>query len=105
MFPVVLAVLTLGQGCQQAQTLARHAYDERRYDQADTHFAHAVTACGASAPLLLALGQAQVLAQRPADAIESLDRIRSDSAEYVPALKVKAKALYLLARDPEAEET
>ena len=105
MFSVVLAVLTLGQDCQQAQTLARQAYDERRYDQAATHFAHAVSACGASPPLLLALGQAQVLAQRPADAIESLDRIRSDAAEYVPALKVKAKALYLLARDAEAEDT
>ena len=105
MFSVVLAVLTLGQDCQQAQRLARKAYDERRYDQAAAHFAHAVSACGASAPLFLALGQAQLLAQRPADAIESLDRIRSDSAEYVPALKVKAKALYLLARDTEAEDT
>jgi tetratricopeptide (TPR) repeat protein len=104
-FSLVLAVLTLGQDCQQAQTRARLAYDERRYDQAATHFAHAVTACGASAPLLLALGQAQLLAQRPANAIESLDRIRSDSAEYVPALKVKAKALYFLARDAEAEDT
>jgi tetratricopeptide (TPR) repeat protein len=102
---LVLAVLMFGQDCQQAQTLARQAYDERRYDQAATRFAHAVTACGASAPLLLALGQAQLLAQRPADAIESLDRIRSDSAEYVPALKVRAKALYLLARDAEAEDT
>jgi protein O-GlcNAc transferase len=105
MVSVVLAVLTLGQDCQQAQTLARQAYDQRRYDQAATHFARAITACGASAPLLLALGQAQLLSQRPADAIESLDHIRSDSAEYVPALKVKAKALYLLARDAEAEDT
>ena len=46
-----------------------------------------------------------MLAQRPADAIKSLDRIRSDSTEYVAALKVKAKALYFLARDAEAEET
>jgi tetratricopeptide (TPR) repeat protein len=105
MFSVVLAVLTFGQDCQQAQTLARLAYDGRRYDQAATHFADAVTACGASAPLLLALGQAQLLAQRPAAAIQSLDGIRSDSAEYVPALKVKAKALYFLARDAEAEDT
>ena len=105
MFSVVLAVLTLGQDCQQAQTLARQAYDERHYDQAAAHFADAVTACGDGASLVLALGQAQLLAQRPADAIKSLDRIKSDSAEYVPALKVKAKALYLLARDAEAEDT
>jgi tetratricopeptide (TPR) repeat protein len=105
MFSVVLAVLTFGQDCQLAQTLARQAYDERRYDQAATHFADAVTACGASAPLLLALGQAQVLAHRPAEAVASLDRIQTDKPEYVPALKVKAKALYLLARDAEAEDT
>jgi tetratricopeptide (TPR) repeat protein len=105
MFSVVLAVLTLGQDCQQAQTLARQAYDERRYDQAVTHFAHAVTACGPGAPLLLALGQAQLLARHPADALASLDRIQTDKPEYVPALKVKAKALYLLARDGEAEDT
>jgi tetratricopeptide (TPR) repeat protein len=104
-FSLVLAVLTLGQDCQQAQTLARQAYEERRYDQAATHFARAVTACGASAPLLLALGQAQLLAERPADAIASLDRIPTDSAEYLAALKVKAKALYLLARVAEAENT
>ena len=29
---------------------------------------------------------------------------RSDDPDYVPALKVKAKALYLLRRDPEAED-
>lgn len=102
---VLLAVLAVGQDCQGAQRLARQAYDERRYDQAAAHFADAVAACGASAPLLLALGQSQVLAQHPSDAIKSLDRIRSDSAEYVAAQKVKAKALYLLARDVEAEDT
>ncbi len=102
---LLLLILATGQDCQQAQTLARQAYDERRYEAAAQDFARAVTACGASAPLLLALGQAQLLARHPAEAIASLDRIRSDSAEYVPALKVKAKALYLLARDAEAEDT
>lgn len=100
-----LVVLASGQDCQQAQTLARQAYDERRYDQAATQFARAVTACGPSAPLILALGQAQLLARRPADAVASLDRIPTDNPDYVSALKVKAKALYLLARDAEAEET
>ena len=104
-FCVLLAVLATGQDCQEAQALARRAYDERRYDQAATHFTRAVSACGPGAPLLLALGQAQLLAQRPADALDSLDRISTDDPDYVPALKVKARALYLLARDREAEET
>ena len=101
----VLLILATGQDCQQAQTLARQAYDERRYDQAATHFARAVTACGESAPLIIALAQAQLLANRPADALASLDRIQGEKPEYVSALKVKAKALYLLARDAEAEDT
>ena len=100
-----LAILAGGQNCQEAQALGRQAYEERRYDQSAQHFSSAITACGPSAPLFLALGQAQLLAQRPADALASLDRIPADNPDYVPALKVKARALYLLRRDPEAEET
>jgi tetratricopeptide (TPR) repeat protein len=104
-FCVLLAVLGTGQDCQEAQALARRAYDDRRYDQAATHFARALTECGPGGALLLALGQAQLLAQRPAEALATLDRIRAEDPDHVQALKVKARALYLLRRDPEAEET
>lgn len=97
--------LAQGQGCQEALSLARAAYEERRYDQAAAQFARATQACGPSAPLLLALGQAQLLAQKPADAVATLERIRTEDAEYVQSLKVKARALYFLHRDPEAEDT
>jgi tetratricopeptide (TPR) repeat protein len=103
-FLILLAVFATGQECQEAQTLGRREYDARRYEQAALHFARAVTACGPSAPVLLALGQAQLLARRPADALTTLDRIPVDDSDYVQALKVKAKALYLLRRDPGAEE-
>jgi tetratricopeptide (TPR) repeat protein len=102
---VLLAVLALGEDCQQSQTLGRRAYEDRRYAEAAGHFTSAVAACGASSALLLALGQAQLLSQRPADALASLDRIPVDDPEYVQVLKVKAKALYLLGRDPEAVAT
>ena len=102
---VVLVVLATGQECQDLQARGRAAYGERRYEQAAQHFAGAVGACGASSPLLLALGQAQLLAQRPAEALTSLERIRADDPDYVAALKVIAKAQYLLARDAEAEAT
>lgn len=102
---LLLAVLASGQDCQEAQTRARSAYEERRYEEAATEFTHALSECGAKPPLLLALGQAQLLAQRSAEALTTLDRIRTDDTEYVPALKVKARALYLLAKDREAEET
>ena len=100
---LLLAVLATGQDCQEAQALARKAYETRQYEQAALYFARANTACP-SAALLLALGQSQLLAQHPADALTSLDRIPDDSPDYLQALKVKAKALYLLRRDPEAEE-
>ena len=37
-FWVALALLVTGQECQEAQSLARRAYEERRYDQAALHF-------------------------------------------------------------------
>ena len=101
---VLLVVLAVGQGCQEEQALARRAYEERRYDQSAEHFVRAMKACGPSAPLLLALGQAQLLARKPADAIATLERIQIQDAEHVPSLKVKARALYLLHRDAEAED-
>jgi protein O-GlcNAc transferase len=104
-FWVALALLVTGQECGDHQALARAAYEERRYEQAAVHFSRAVGACGPSAALFLALGQAQLLARRPADALTTLERIPADGPDYVQALKVKAKALYLLRRDPEAEET
>jgi tetratricopeptide (TPR) repeat protein len=100
---VLLVVLAPGQDCQEAQALARQTYEQRHYDQSALYFARAVTACGASAPLLLALGQAHLLALHPADAVTVLDRIPIEDPNYVQGLKVKAKALYLLRRDPDAE--
>ena len=104
-FWLALALLATGQECQEAQAVAREAYDQRRYDQAAVQFARALSACGPSGQLLLALAQAQLLAQRPADALASLDRIPAEDLGYVQALKVRAKAQYLLGRDPEAEAT
>jgi tetratricopeptide (TPR) repeat protein len=100
---ILLAVPVPGQDCQEAQRIARSAYEARRYPEAAEHFASAIKVCGSNASLLLALAQAQLLAQKPADAVSTLDRIRNDDAEYVPSLKVKARALYLLHRDSEAE--
>ena len=102
---VLLAALTSGQDCREATAAGRQAYEERHYDQAAQYFARALSECGANAALLLALGQAHLLAQHPAEAITVLERITIEDAEYVPALKVKAKAFYLLRRDTDAEET
>ncbi len=108
--PVVLASIALvageaGQDCREAQAFARQAYEERRFDQSALYFATAITACGADFSLLLALGQAQLLARHPAEALAALERIPADSPDYVQALKVKAKAQYLLRRDDDAKAT
>jgi Flp pilus assembly protein TadD len=102
---LLLAILISAQDCQETQALARRAYEERRYDQAATEFARALKACGSKPPLLVALGQAQLLARRPAEALATLERIPDNDADYLQVLKVKAKAEYLLRRDADAEAT
>jgi tetratricopeptide (TPR) repeat protein len=107
---VVLTAIALvagepGQDCTSAQALARQAYEQRRFDQSALYFGRALSACGENTSLRLALGQAHLLALHPADAVTVLERIPSEDPEYVPALKVKAKALYLLRRDTEAQDT
>ena len=99
---VLLAIVITADDCQEAQTLARKAYEARQYEQSALYFATAITACGANSPLLLALGQAHLLGQHPAEALATLDRIPASDSEYPAALKVKAKALYFLHRDSEA---
>ncbi len=102
---LALALLGPGEECGNQESVARTAYEERRYEEAAGGFARAVTACGPSPPLLLALAQAQLLAQRPADAVTTLDRIPAEGQDYGQALKVRAKAQYLLGRDSDAEAT
>jgi tetratricopeptide (TPR) repeat protein len=91
--------------CQELQAQARHSYEQRRYDEAAQHFTRAIEACGPSAALRLALGQAQLLSRHPAEALATLERIRDDDPDYLSVLKVKAKAHYLLRRDADAEAT
>ena len=104
MLSMLLAVLVTGQDCQQAQSLGVRAYEERRYEEAARHFGRAATVCdGNTSSLLLALAQAQLLAKRPADALRTLDKVPFGAADFVVALKVAAKAHYLLGRDKDAE--
>jgi tetratricopeptide (TPR) repeat protein len=99
----LVALVLTADDCQDAQALGRKAYESRQYDQAAQHFLRALKACGDSSALLLAVGQAQLLSQHPAEAIAALDRIAATDSNYVSALKVKAKALYLLHKDRDAE--
>jgi tetratricopeptide (TPR) repeat protein len=92
-----------GPGCDDQLARARAAYERRDFEQARTGFAAAVTRCGIQPPILLALAQAELLARDVAASLATLDRLESVGPLSVPAMKVRAKALYLSARDQEAE--
>jgi tetratricopeptide (TPR) repeat protein len=93
-----------GQACDGQLAQARDAYERRQYEQARAGFAAALTLCDMQPPILLALAQAELLARDVAAALATLDRLATLGPLSVPALKVRAKALYLSARDRDAED-
>jgi protein O-GlcNAc transferase len=100
--PVVAPVTA--EECAQTIEAGRQAYDSRDYGEASARFTRALAACGPNEELLLALAQAQLLGQDVPRALDTLERLLTRDPKHVPALKVKAKALYLSAKDSEAEE-
>lgn len=96
---------TADGACSAQLAMAREAYERRAYDRARTAFAAALTPCGTTAPLLLALAQAELLSGDVAATLTTLDRLALLGPLDVPAMKVRARALYLSARDHEAELT
>jgi tetratricopeptide (TPR) repeat protein len=93
-----------GQACEEQLARAREAYERREYEQARAGFGAALTHCGMQPPVLLALAQAELLSRDVVAALATLDRLATVGPLSVPALKVRAKALYLAARDREAED-
>lgn len=111
---LLLALLTGGpagwrdgstQECQEQIGRGRDRYERRAYAEAASIFEAAVTRCGGTEPLLLALAQAQLLAQQVEPSLETLERLLALNQRSVKALKVKGRALYLAARDADAERT
>ena len=91
--------------CDAAIATARTAYERREYSAARTAFADALPSCGTRSPLLLALAQAELLDRDVPAALATLNRLEALGRLDVPALKVRARALYLVARDRDAELT
>jgi tetratricopeptide (TPR) repeat protein len=100
---LVLALLTTGQECQDLVARGRDAYERRVYTDAAALFNTAVSSCGPTEPLLLALAQAQLLARQVPAALATLERLIALNGQNVDALKVQARGLYLAGRDAEAE--
>jgi tetratricopeptide (TPR) repeat protein len=98
-----LALLTVGQECQDLVGRGREAYERRNYADAMSAFESAIARCGADEPLLLALAQSQLFARQVPAALETLERLLALNGRNVDALKVQARALYLAGRDADAE--
>lgn len=96
---------TADASCDAQIARARDAYGRREYEQARTDFTAALTVCGERPPLLLALAQAELLSRDADAALATLGRLETIEPLDVPALKVRAKALYLAVRDREAALT
>jgi Flp pilus assembly protein TadD len=88
--------------CQDLIARGSEAYDARRFKDAATSFDTVIGRCGATEPLLLALGQAQLLAREIPASLATLERLLGLNRSNVDALKVYARALYLAVRDDDA---
>jgi len=91
--------------CDTEVARARQAYEHHQYEQARAAFTAALIACGDQPALLLALSQSQLLSRDAAGALATLGRLETLGPLDVPGLKVRARALYVSARDRDAELT
>jgi tetratricopeptide (TPR) repeat protein len=110
MWALTLALVVSAQtgdaaACDAQLARATEAYERREYERARAGFGAALTPCGMQPQVLLALAQAELLSRDVAAALATLDRLATVGPLSVNAMKVRAKAFYLAARDREAEDT
>jgi tetratricopeptide (TPR) repeat protein len=109
---VILTAVSIGvlfalqsQECPTLMARGRLAYDTRQFDQAAAEFRRALSACPDSDQVLLPLAQSQLMAQQFAESVGTLDTLLKRDPANVPAMKLKADALYLSGQTARAEET
>jgi tetratricopeptide (TPR) repeat protein len=84
---------------------ARLAYTTRQFDQAVSGFEWALSSCSNPDEILLPLAQAQLMAQRFADSVRTLERLLERQPGNVEALKLTGDAQYLSGDAGNAEKT
>jgi tetratricopeptide (TPR) repeat protein len=89
--------------CSFILDAAKRQYNERRYDAAVAQFEQAHSACGQPVLTLLPLAQAQLMAQRPAESLKTVEALLEAQPKNADALKLRGDVLYLLGREVEAE--
>lgn len=86
--------------CSTAIERAQSSYKSQQYERAASEFESALAFCDDKPPLLMALGQAQLMAQQFEAAVRTFGKVKDN----VMARKMSGDALYLLGKDAEAEE-
>ena len=99
------ALLAQAQECRSIITHARESYEAKRFDSAALEFEQAATLCSPKPPLLLGLGQSQLMIRKFAEAIETFDKTISLDPKNAAAMKLRGDALYLAGKEPEAEKS
>ena len=83
---------------------ARAAYESQMYPAAAVQFEQALTACPNPDRILLPLAKAQLMAGRVEPSRATIDRLLRIDQRNVEALKLLGDVLYLLGKEPEAEQ-
>ncbi|MBI3683732.1 MAG: tetratricopeptide repeat protein [Acidobacteria bacterium] len=83
---------------------AQQQYNARNYSKAASEFEAALSVCANRAQILLALGQAQVMAQQFEEGIRTFAQLIRLNPSNLNARKLSGDALYLAGKDREAEE-
>jgi tetratricopeptide (TPR) repeat protein len=79
----------------------------KHFELAAGSFTRALDACPVSekAPILLALARAQLIAQKPREALQTIQRLLKLNPRDTTALKLRSDAEYLLGHDDEAAQS
>ncbi len=96
---------TVSRECPSLIAHARELYDSKRFDSAASEFEEAAKRCAPRPPLLLGLGQSQLMMQNFEQAIGAFDSAIVLDPKNADAMKLRGDALYLYGKEPEAEKS
>jgi protein O-GlcNAc transferase len=91
--------------CPDILERGRQAYESRQFQLAIAEFERALSVCPQQPQVLLALGQAQLMASRMDASVDSLEKAAKLDPKNVMAHKVLGDALYMAGREIEAERS
>lgn len=93
--------------CRATIDEGRQQFTAKQFDFAAGSFTRALEVCPSSErePILLALARSQLIAQKPQEALQTLQQIVKANPRDTAALKLRSDAEYLLGHDEEAAQS